>query len=212
MFDFNKLTEHSELTSFIEEILTLLNSRNKLKQGCAGQRLDLKYADKKMCLLLYSGACIVKRTQDSLVLSTIQSPHIFGLQDIFNIKSDMHLLAISDIEYEIMSVDDFLSHADKHDLWKKISYILMLSATRFCEYQKETVGISNYQLICNLLISLSTECFEIRATTTALEYIQERSMLSRSGIMKILSSLKEGGYVTMKKGVLIKINSLPKRF
>ncbi len=104
------------------------------------------------------------------------------------------------------------SYVDDNHLWKNICYMLMLSATRFSEYQKETVGISNYELICNLLLSLSAESFEIRATTTALEYIQERSLLSRSGIMKTLATLKEGGYIVIKKGLLISINSLPKRF
>ncbi|WP_374708446.1 helix-turn-helix domain-containing protein [Buttiauxella selenatireducens] len=90
--------------------------------------------------------------------------------------------------------------------------MLMMTVTRFIDYQKETVGISNYELICNLLNSLNNETFEIRATTTALEYIKSRSMLSRSGIMKTLSGLKTGGYITTNKGLLVKLNVLPKRF
>lgn len=212
MYDFSKVTEQTKALVAVEEILTSMKSIAQIKQGRTGQRFYLEQNDKRVCFLLYSGTCIAKRTQDSLVLSTIRSPSIVGLQDVFHAKSDMHLLAVGDIEYAILSVDDFFCHAETKNLWKNICFMLMLSATRFSEYQCETVGISNYELICNLLTSLSIEDFEIRATTTALEYIQERSLLSRSGIMKTLASLKAGGYIDIKNGLLIKINSLPKKF
>ncbi|MGL5389655.1 MAG: helix-turn-helix domain-containing protein [Serratia sp. (in: enterobacteria)] len=212
MYDFSKVIEQETPITSIDEILTSIKSLTQVRQGRAGQRFYLDQSGQKMCFLLYSGTCIAKRTHDSLVLSTIRSPSIFGLQDIFRAKSDMHLLAMSDIEYGMVSLDEFFSYADDKSMWKNICYMLMLSATRFSDYQKETVGVSNYELICNLLLSLSLESFEIRATTTALEYIQERSLLSRSGIMKTLATLKEGGYITINKGLLITLNSLPKRF
>ncbi|MBE4810073.1 MULTISPECIES: helix-turn-helix domain-containing protein [unclassified Enterobacter cloacae complex] len=162
--------------------------------------------------MLYSGTCLVKRSSDSLVLSTITAPCLVGLHDIYHEKSDVLIHAVSDIEYGITKAKDFFNFVDENHLWKEISYMLMISTTRFSEYQKETVGISNYELICNLLMSLNNESFEIRATTSALEYIQERSSLSRSGIMKILASLRDGGYIVIKKGLLIKINKLPKGF
>ncbi|CAI1969616.1 putative DNA-binding transcriptional regulator [Serratia fonticola] len=212
MYDFSKVTERTKALAAVDEILASIRSIAQIKQGRTGQRFYLEQNDKRMCFLLYSGICIAKRTQDSLVLSTIRAPCIIGLQDVFHAKSDVQLLAISDVEYGILPVDDFFRYADTNDVWKDICLMLMLSTTRFSEYQRETVGISNYELICNLLNSLSIEDFEIRATTTALEYIQERSLLSRSGIMKTLSSLKTGGYIDIKNGLLIKINSLPKKF
>ncbi|WP_260515794.1 helix-turn-helix domain-containing protein [Serratia fonticola] len=212
MYDFSKVSEQTKALTAVEEILASMKSIAQIKQGRTGQRFYLEQNDKRVCFLLYSGTCIAKRTQDSLVLSTIRSPSIVGLQDVFHAKSDVHLLAIGDVEYGILPVDDFFCHAENKNLWKNICFMLMLSATRFSEYQCETVGISNYELICNLLTSLSVEDFEIRATTTALEYIQERSLLSRSGIMKTLASLKAGGYIDIKNGLLIKINALPKKF
>ncbi|MFV8866784.1 helix-turn-helix domain-containing protein [Serratia fonticola] len=212
MYDFSKVTERTKALTAVEEILASIRPIAHIKQGRTGQRFYLEQNDKRMCFLLYSGICIAKRTQDSLVLSTIRSPNIIGLQDVFHAKSDVQILAISDVEYGILPVDDLFCYADTQDIWKDICLMLMLSATRFSEYQRETVGISNYELICNLLTSLSIEDFEIRATTTALEYIKERSLLSRSGIMKTLSSLKAGKYIDIKNGLLIKINSLPKKF
>ncbi|WP_411750941.1 helix-turn-helix domain-containing protein [Serratia sp. (in: enterobacteria)] len=212
MYDFSKVIEKHVPQAEIDEMFTSIESFSPARKGKPGQRFYLDQSDKRMCFLLYSGTCTIKRNSDSLILSTLRAHSIVGLQDIFHDKSDVQIIANSEIEYRLLSVDELFLHVEDKHLWKNICYMLMLSATRFSEYQKETVGVSNYELICNLLTSLSMESFEIRATTTALEYVQERSLLSRSGIMKTLSSLKAGGYVIIKKGLLIRINSLPKKF
>lgn len=212
MYDLSKVIEDNMPVLEFDEIFTSLKSLTHVKKGRPGQRFNLELNNKRMCFILYTGTCLVKRTHDSLVLSTIHAPSIVGLQDVFHAKSDVLVYANTCIDYALISVSEVFYWIDQHNLWKNLCYMLMLSSTRFSEYQKETVGISNYELICNLLHSLNKESFEIRATTTALEYIQTRSMLSRSGIMKTLSTLKSGGYINISKGLLIGINSLPKRF
>ncbi|RJT41144.1 helix-turn-helix domain-containing protein [Rahnella woolbedingensis] len=212
MYELSKVTERTTALAAVEEILTSIKPLVQIKQGRIGQRFYLEQNDQRVCILLYSGTFIAKRIPDSLVLSTIKTPSIVGLHDVFLAKSYMHLLARGNVEYSILPVDDFFCHVESKNLWKNVCHMLMLSATRFCEYQRKMVGISNYELICNFLTSLSMESFDVRATTTALEYIQERSLLSRSGIMKTLSSLKMGGYIEIKNGLLIKINALPKKF
>lgn len=212
MYDFNKVTEVSRSLLEIENIFAAFKLTIPMKTGKSGQKFHLEQSNKRMCFMLFKGTCVVQRSNDALVLSTIRAPAIVGLQDVFHEKSDAQVSAISDVEYVLMEVDEVFSYADNHNLWKSISYVLMLSATRFSEYQKETVGVSNYELMCNFLKSLSRESFEVRATTTALDYIQGRSRLSRSGIMKTLASLKAGGYIMIKNGLLIEIKSLPKKF
>lgn len=212
MYAINKVIAETGPIDQVYELYSCLKNFVGEKCGKESQRFYLDKDGQRLCFLLYSGTCVVKRSIDSLVLSTITAPCIIGLNDLFHLKSDVELQAISDIKYGITLVDKLLGFVEEHHLWKNMSYMLMLSATRFSEYQKETVGISNYELICNLLRSLNNESFEVRATTSALEYIRGRSLLSRSGIMKTLSSLKEGGYIIIKKGLLININSLPKKF
>lgn len=212
MYDINKVITSTKPFNQIQELFSSLKNIAGVKNGRDSQRFHLDKDGLRRCFLLYSGTCVVKRNIDSLVLSTITGPSIVGLHDFFHAKSEVQICAMSDIQYGMPVVDELLNHVEDHHLWKGMSYMLMLSATRFIEYQQETVGVSNYELICNLLNSLNNESFEIRATTTALEYIKERSLLSRSGIMKTLASLRTGGYIVIKKGLLIKINVLPKRF
>ncbi|WP_416173619.1 helix-turn-helix domain-containing protein [Enterobacter kobei] len=47
---------------------------------------------------------------------------------------------------------------------------------------------------------------------TAERYIRNKTPLSRSGVMKILSSLKSGGYINIEQGKLISIGVLPKKY
>lgn len=212
MYDFSKVIENNPHVSEIEEFFNSLKSTLKIKKGKPGQRFSLEEKGNRLCFILFEGVGLVKRVHDSMVLSTIYGRSIIGLQDIYHQKSELQISATSEIEYSLVAVEDFFKLAEDNHLWKNLCYMLMLTVTRFNDYQKETVGISNYELICNLLNSLSNETFEIRATTTALEYIKSRSILSRSGIMKTLSCLKAGGYIKTNKGLLVKINMLPKRF
>lgn len=212
MYDFNKVTIDAKPLSEFDEIYRSLKSLLILKTAAPGKKFSMHVNNKRMCFILFEGTCVVKRSSDSLILSTMHAPGIVGLQDIFHARSDVQVSAISEIEYGFIEAEQIFAYAEQYHLWKNICYMLMLSSTRFTEYQRETVGISNYELICNFLNSLNQESFEIRATTTALDYIQGRCFLSRSGILKTLASLKQGGYIVINKGLLVRINSLPKKF
>ena len=52
----------------------------------------------------------------------------------------------------------------------------------------------------------------VRGSITAERYIRNKTPLSRSGVMKILSSLKSGGYINIEQGKLISIGVLPKKY
>ncbi|WMY73812.1 helix-turn-helix domain-containing protein [Buttiauxella selenatireducens] len=126
--------------------------------------------------------------------------------------SNVIIQSTTPIEYLYLPLDVILEHVDEHDLWKSISYFLMHVTYRFNEYVKTNSGISTYQLICNLLMALNEEDFETRATVSAAKYILDRTPMSRCGVMKMLSSLNKGGYIVIKRGLLIRINKLPEQY
>lgn len=54
---------------------------------------------------------------------------------------------------------------------------------------------------------------EVRMRTTILEYIQDRTLLSRSSILNVLSALKQGKYIAFKRGgYLLEVGHLPESF
>jgi len=57
-----------------------------------------------------------------------------------------------------------------------------------------------------------TEKEDLRLSVNACDYIQEKTHLSRSRVMKILSDLKTGDYIEIDRGILMKINRLPDNY
>ncbi|HEM8518519.1 TPA: helix-turn-helix domain-containing protein [Citrobacter amalonaticus] len=53
---------------------------------------------------------------------------------------------------------------------------------------------------------------ELRLAVNASDYIQEKTHLSRSRVMKILSDLRLGDHIVMERGILIRINRLPEQY
>lgn len=199
-------------TIHIQALITAFSKDWKVCHAPAKKRFQLRDEGKALCFLLNSGSCVISRSEDSLVISTITSPSIIGVNSLIPIDVGIVIEAISDIEYLLVPLDEFLAYVQKFNMWEHISYLLMFQSLRLYEYQRTNSGIPTYKIISNLLYALNNESFETRAMTTAVEYIQERTFLSRSGIMKILSELKEGGYIVLNRGILIKINKLPEKF
>ncbi|WP_244207820.1 helix-turn-helix domain-containing protein [Rahnella inusitata] len=52
----------------------------------------------------------------------------------------------------------------------------------------------------------------MRENIAAANYIQLKTQLSRSTIMKVLAQLKQGGYVKIDNGILKEISHLPLRY
>lgn len=199
----------------IAHIQVLLNSiieNHTVSKARPGQRFQLTLHDKKMCFLLFKGGCDIKRTGDSMIVASAKAPSIIGISELIAEPAILHVQASNEIEYLYLPLDEVLAHIDEKNLWKQTSYLLMYVSSRFHEYVKSNASIPTYELICNLLRSLSDEDFETRATVPAVKYILERTSLSRSGVMKILSNLDKGGYIVIKRGILIKINELPREY
>ena len=57
-----------------------------------------------------------------------------------------------------------------------------------------------------------SEDARLRNSITAENYIRDKTNLSRSGIMRILSELKEGGYIEINRGILMMVHQLPEKF
>ncbi|WP_158006245.1 helix-turn-helix domain-containing protein [Serratia sp. 14-2641] len=211
-YDKNGLTSKpvAHIQALIDSLLPL--TLFPVRKGKPGQSFQFLLQDKRMCFLLVRGECVIKRNSDSLILHAMIAPGITGLSNFTPAPAHLKVQATTAIEYIYLSLDEFYRHVDDHDLWKAVAYSLMHVNSRFNEYMKSTTAIPNYELICNLLTALSEESFETRATVSAVQYILDRTSLSRSGVMKTLAALNAGGYIVIKRGLLIKMNKLPEKF
>ncbi|MGX5021789.1 helix-turn-helix domain-containing protein [Enterobacter sp. UPMP2060] len=199
-------------TEYIQDILNILEINYPVKNAPAKTRFKAIKNGKPMCFFLFSGSCVVSRAEDTLVISTLNAPNIIGINEIIPFKLDFIIEASTDIKYLQVPLDEFLTFTEANLLWKSVSFVLMYVSSRLYENLRNYTGLSTYKIICNQLYALNNESFDVRATTPAVVYIQRRTFLSRSGIMKILSDLNAGGYISINKGLLIKINMLPEKY
>lgn len=210
LLDNLKSTEKPEehiraIIAALQPPFTLLKARN-------GDRFNLNINGQRMCFLLAEGQCELSRGSDELTFATFNAPGIMGLSDFWHDNNSLTVRAIGPIFYIIAPVDDVLKAVGEHHLWESTTRFLMFMATRYQGYLQQNTSVPTYTLVCNYLRALTEENFEVRAVTTAERYIKERTNLSRSMIMKTLGELNKGGYITIKRGLLIKINHLPEKF
>lgn len=70
-----------------------------------------------------------------------------------------------------------------------------------------------YSVIRNHLEEMNLLPQETRLRVSILDYIQERTHLSRSSVLNVVSALKKGGYIDFERGgYLTSINKLPEGF
>jgi CRP-like cAMP-binding protein len=124
----------------------------------------------------------------------------------------MYVRALETSEIGMLALASFNQIIANDNLWEHFARLLMYSASRVYEHCAMISQLSAYDIICTQLVELMQEPESIREHTTAANYIKSRTWLSRSGIMRILSELRTGGYITMQRGVLQEINHLPLKY
>lgn len=101
----------------------------------------------------------------------------------------------------------------QHNLWEEVTSLLAYH-TSYMVYRDDLVlQQRTYSVIRNHLLEMMLLSEETRQRVSILEYIQDRTLLSRSSILNVLSALKKGGYITFARGgYLQNIVSLPEKF
>lgn len=150
-----------------------------------------------------------------MVLALCEGPLIVGLRNIFNEKEeieDVYLLALSDVRYEVIDVDKVRRVVENNNLWREIAELMMYSSGMMLQNLRRYAGRKSCELINNALLNLMQQPAEFRARQNVAEYIQDRTMLSRSLIMGALGTLKRLGHIEVKRGVLEDVKSLPSSY
>lgn len=137
---------------------------------------------------------------------------IVGMNILIDTNEGFYMQAHSDVEYEILSNKSVIDIIERENLWKEAAYFFMFGVQRLLEAHQTSAGRTTYELIKQNLMSLMAEKDELRMMVNACDYIMDKTHISRSRVMKILSDLKTGDYIVIERGVLIKINKLPETY
>ncbi|MCD1124974.1 helix-turn-helix domain-containing protein [Jinshanibacter sp. LJY008] len=201
-----KPTEH---ISKLMEILTPLATFKTYKQY---RNIQLSNKNIPLCILLLKGSASVCRQKDSLVLTNTYAPAIMGLASLGMNQSEFFLRTETDVELGLLPAKQALECIQQHNLLISLMYLQAYFIQSLGEREVNIPGTSIYESICRHLLQLMDEPEEIRLSTSAYTYIQERTNFSRSRIMNILSALRQGEYIKIENGKLQYVGKLPDKF
>ncbi|EFE10400.1 helix-turn-helix domain-containing protein [Citrobacter youngae] len=148
-------------------------------------------------------------------VSTLYPPSLLGLchgySAFYNvpgrIRSTLH--AETDVSLFFIPLQRFVDVADKEELWHHVARILAHRIITMVNKEKTYIGMDSYTIIKSIIEEVWLYPENYRTHISLPHFIQKKSGLSRSRIMKILLDLKIGGYINIVKGRLTSVTKLP---
>ncbi|TNV14033.1 Crp/Fnr family transcriptional regulator [Buttiauxella sp. B2] len=197
----------------IERLIAVLEPHGTPMEVVPRKRINWGYKHSPQFYIFKKGELSVLRTTDGLVIATVYDQNVFGIaESIQPLRS--HILR-AETECTILRLDASLAHEliTQHDMWKDIAIILAYYTTRLFYRDSVVVQQRTYSIIRGHLVELILLPEDLRLRTSILDYIQERTHLSRSSILNVMFALKNGGYIEIKRGgYLLNVINLPDKF
>lgn len=181
------------------------------------QRKAARYSnntDTQYIYLMMDGHFAISRKSDGLYIATGTAPMIFGSSLMLQNRVPVNCVIIPETDcygYRI-PFEDAKERIATLQLWPDMAEVFAYFLQFFMQRDQYLVGVNAYTMIRENLYKINALAFDERMDVNVEKFIHQHTLLSHSGIMKILSELKRGGYIVMKHGRLIKINSLPKNY
>lgn len=174
--------------------------------------------DKAFIILLNEGCFSLYHKVTNLRITTLFSPSVVGLIDGYGLFYDVDNRPQHFIKAETLCVgwslplDVFVEKCDEETLWHDIAKILAHRLIIMSAREEELVGNDAYSKIKSSILELWQYPDYVRMNINLAHYIQDRTGLSRSRVMDILSHLKEGAYIEITAGKLVAVGKLPKAY
>ncbi|MCG0457721.1 helix-turn-helix domain-containing protein [Enterobacter cloacae complex sp. ECC445] len=206
--DLNSLIQFKPIEQ-IEDIFQKVSPFAEPFVAARGEILRYKRMNTHQCFLLHSGTVTLNRRGDGMVLNTEKAPFILGVSNQYSSNDNVYVKVVENSQLSRLSVERFNLLTESYNLWQSLCFVLIYNASRVFAHSTLISQMSSYDLIRFQLQQLMDEPERIRRTTTAANYIMNRTYLSRSGVMRILSLLRSEGYISLQRGILVKIQELP---
>lgn len=163
--------------------------------------------------LFQEGELSILRASDGLLIVTVYDPHLFGIAEMIQPVRG-HLLR-SETESTILRVDaqKAMDVFRQQGLWEDVAFLLSYHTAYLFYRDALVVQQKTYSVIRNHLEEMNLLPEESRMRVSILDYIQERTHLSRSSVLNVISALKKGDYIDYQRGgYLTTVKNLPERF
>ncbi|ADO48408.1 winged helix-turn-helix transcriptional regulator [[Enterobacter] lignolyticus] len=197
----------------IENLISHLESKCNIFETNNRQIINYEKDNSRKCYLLLAGTVALFRTHDGLMMNSETAPFAFGLSNQFATADNIHMRTLERSRIASLPLKTANAIIAGQNLWESLAHLLIYTAGRVYDHCTRITAASSYDIIRSQLYELMQETPELRQNITAAAYIQTRTFLSRSSIMKILAELRKGGYITTERGLLLQIQrGIPLRY
>lgn len=198
--------------AFTLELFASLSPHVTFETILPGTRLYLFNNNVPCCYLIRRGVCRLHHGADEVLLTTLVVPGIIGIGGVVTAEAGIFIQTQSTCEIAVIDVPQVRLLIERFNLWELLSKHVLRMTNRLLMLSTYLTAPSAYESIRFQLLELMREPAEFREAISAAQYIQKKTRLSRSSIMKILAQLKQGGYVKLEGGILQEICHLPLKY
>ncbi|EMY7928929.1 helix-turn-helix domain-containing protein [Klebsiella aerogenes] len=200
-----------------ENILSLIHllSRESARISVEkGITISLLADQKPVCILIHSGIVGLYRRQGRMLMGMMEGPDIAGASSLFPEITPLpgpsiYLLSMSPVIYEVVSIQDVHKRVTEAGLWREMSLHLCYVLSETLVILRQLAGLSAEHLVVQSIRRFALLPIDFREQTRLVDYVQERTQLSRSAIMRTLKHLRDKQDIEINRGFLVKINRLP---
>lgn len=184
------------------------------KEVATKNKQEINYSSNKIrkCFLLHAGNVSLNRSIDGMMLNSESAPFVFGLSTQLTDHDYLFIRSHETSKISWLPLEVANQCIAENNLWRPLTELLIYNVTRIYDHCTKISSLSSYDIIRYQLYELMSEPEAIRLSITIANYVQSRTFLSRSTIMKILAQLKSGGYIITNKGLLLTINQIPLKY
>lgn len=197
----------------IERLTAILEPIAEKVKLVPRKRITWKHKGRQQIYLFQEGELSLLRASDGLLLVTVFEPHLFGIAEMIQ-PTQGHILR-AEKESIILRADADEAAALFRDqgVWEDVAALLSYHTAYLIYRDAQVVQQRTYSVIRSYLQEMILLPEEARMRTSILEYIQDRTLLSRSSILNVLSALKQGKYIAFNRGgYLMELGNLPESF
>ncbi|EEB5174103.1 hypothetical protein S479_23885 [Salmonella enterica subsp. enterica serovar Newport] len=178
-----------------------------------GSIIDPVLKNTPATIFLETGDFELHRKFDGKLLCSFSSPFPFGIVNSVSHSENYFIEVKTPSKISFIPRSDFMASVEKENAWESIVYILTYLLD-LNEKNIQTLVESNcvYDIIKGCLNQIWLLPEQERLKTSIYDFILRRHNISRSSITKIIRELNTGNYLLTKRGVLLNMNTLPRRF
>lgn len=163
-------------------------------------------------IVILSGTVSLHR-DESILVGIAQAPFIIGLAEgVMKNEAKYTLMTEGECTGFSLPSSQAMTLIDQNNLWRD-AFCWLVWHSRIMELRdQQLIGNNSYEQIRAMLLSMNDWDEQLRSRIGVMNYIQQKTCISRSVVAEVLAALRKGGYIEMKKGKLVCINHLPSEY